>query len=622
MTRDRTGRADRAAGMARIDDAVAMPPASTSRSGGAPTSRNVAVRRLLPPSARTWVTTLILAATAMGASAADAGHAPLAPSANNVTAKDWPTRHLTLDVGSATQPMDRAHDLSIGADFPGTLGREDSLGQVKTMVDELGMRFIRFHAIFHDVLGTVTVKDGQTVYDFRGIDRLYDGLLARGIKPFVELGFTPAAMATSPQTIFYWKGNTSHPEPAAWRALIDAFTRHLIQRYGAAEVLSWYFEVWNEPNLDGFWEKADQQAYFSLYADTARVIKAIDPALRVGGPATAGADWVVPFLAYAKAERVPVDFVTTHTYGVDGGFLDEHGVEDRKLSPSPDAIVGDVRRVRAQIEASDFPGLPLFITEWSTSYNPRDLVHDSYISAPYILTKLRQTRGLAQGMSYWTYSDLFEEAGPPPAPFHGGFGLMTPEGVRKPAWFAYKYLNALRGLEVPVVAGATSGSAAAASRVADDQVLATRDGDRIAALVWDWQTPVQEVSNRSFFGRPVPAGLARPVQMQWQGLTPGRYRIEVRRTGHQRNDAFTAWLEMGSPVSLTPAQLNRLQHLTRDFPETTRRIRIGASGRFDWALPMRANDIVLVTLTPERASGSSISGRVKKPSTPSRNTSQ
>ncbi|UXH80701.1 GH39 family glycosyl hydrolase [Roseateles amylovorans] len=527
-------------------------------------------------------------------------------------------RTFVLDLKAATQPMDRAHDLSIGADFPGTLGREDSLGQVKTMVDELGMRFIRFHAIFHDVLGTVTVKNGQTVYDFSGIDRLYDGLLARGIKPFVELGFTPAAMATSPQTIFYWKGNTSHPEPAAWRALVDAFARHLIQRYGAAEVRSWYFEVWNEPNLDGFWEKADQPAYFALYADTARVLKAVDPALRVGGPATAGADWVVPFLAYAKSVQVPVDFVTTHTYGVDGGFLDEHGVEDRKLSPSPDAIVGDVRRVREQIQASDFPGLPLFITEWSTSYNPRDLVHDSYISAPYILTKLRQTRGLAQGMSYWTYSDLFEEAGPPPAPFHGGFGLMTREGVRKPAWFAYKYLNALRGLEIPV--RPAEGGTPVPS---DDQVLATRDGDQATALVWDWQTPDQPVSNRTFFGRPVPAGQARPVHLQWHALTPGRYRVEVRRTGHQRNDAFTAWLEMGSPVSLNADQLSRLQGLTQDRPETSQTIRIGAKGRLDWRVPMRSNDIVLVTLRPEGQNTRDPAGtRVKKPASPGRSNSQ
>ncbi len=98
--------------------------------------------------------------------------------------------------------------------------------------------------------------------------------------------------------------------------------------------------------------------------------------------------WIPEFLAYAKTNGIAVDFVSTHTYGVDGGFLDEHGKSDTKLSPSPDAIIGDVRKVREQIQASAFPNLPLYFTEWSTSYTPRDSVHDSYISAPYILTKL------------------------------------------------------------------------------------------------------------------------------------------------------------------------------------------------------------------------------------------
>ena len=159
---------------------------------------------------------------------------------------------------------------------------------------------------------------------------------------------------------------------------------------------SWYFEVWNEPNLAGFWEGGDQKAYFELYDLTSRTIKAIDPTLRVGGPSTAGASWIPEFLAHVKESGAAVDFVSTHTYGVQGGFLDEKGQSDTKLDPSPDAITADVRRVRQQVTASAFPGLPVFFTEWSTSYTPRDAVHDSYISAPYILSKLKACQGLVQ----------------------------------------------------------------------------------------------------------------------------------------------------------------------------------------------------------------------------------
>ncbi|HJV59794.1 MAG TPA: beta-xylosidase [Albitalea sp.] len=492
-------------------------------------------------------------------------------------------RQVRLDLAHASSPVDRFFDLAVGADFPGTLIRDDSQAQLKLAVDELGFRTVRFHAIFHDALGTVKRDADRLAFDFSGIDRLYDALLAKGIRPFVELGFTPAALSTSEQSIFYWKGNTSHPQPQGWQALVEAFVRHVRERYGVDEVRRWNFEVWNEPNLQGFWERADQQAYFELYAATAKAIKAIDPQLRVGGPSTAGAAWVPEFLAFAKAHGAPVDFVTTHTYGVEEGFLDEYGQSDRKLSPNPESIVGDVRRNRQEIEASAFPGLPLYVTEWSTSYNPRDRVHDSYISASWILTKLRATRGFAQAMSYWTYSDLFEEPGPPDRPFHGGFGLMTREGVRKPAWFAYKYLHALRGNEIPS---------------ADDAVLAAVEGRRTAVLAWDSQQREQPTSNGVFFGKPVPAIEARPVQLDLRHVAPGRYRLQVRRTGFRANDAQTAYLEMGSPKDLAPAQLQTLQQLTADRPEVDRSVRVGADGRVRCKLPMRSNDVVLVTLEP------------------------
>ncbi|CAM4093992.1 GH39 family glycosyl hydrolase [Roseateles saccharophilus] len=503
---------------------------------------------------------------------------PLASSVLSAT----PRRRIVLDLVQAKQPLDRFFDHCVGSDYPGTLYREDSLGQLKTAVDELGFRYLRFHAIFHDVLKTVT-RDaaGQLVFDFTGIDRLYDALLARRIRPFVELGFTPLALKSSDQKIFYWAGNTSHPEPAGWVALIDAFARHVLQRYGAAEVRSWYFEVWNEPNLDGFWEKADQQAYFELYARTAKALKAVDAQLRVGGPSTAGAAWVPEFLAHAKATDSPVDFVTTHAYGVDHGYLDEFGVEDRMLSPSPDAIVGDVKRVRAQIEASHLPGLPLFFTEWSTSYNPRDLVHDSYISAAYVLTKLKQTQGIAQSMSYWTYSDLFEEPGPPDAPFHGGFGMMTREGLRKPVWFAYRYLAALQGKEVPT---------------GDAFSWAATDDRQLQALVWDWRNTGQKLSNRSYFGKPQPAQDVGTARVELRHLPPGRYRLTLHRTGFEANDAHTAYLKMGSPKDLDAKQLAELQALTADQPELQRELVVGASGTATVTLKLRSHDVVLLSL--------------------------
>src|SRR5450631_4218071 len=497
-------------------------------------------------------------------------------------------RTIVVDLKDATGPVDRFFDLSLGSDYPGTLIRDDSQAHLKLTVNELGFRYIRFHAIFHDDLGTVRIEDGKTVYNWSKIDQLYDDLLARHIKPFVELGFTPKALATSENSIFYWHGNTSHPKPDGWHDLIDAFIRHIEERYGTDEVRTWFFEVWNEPNLSAFWEGGDQKAYFELYDLTAKTIKSIDPALRVGGPSTAGAAWIPEFLAHVKGSGAAVDFVTTHTYGVQDGFLDENGKSDIKLDPSPDAIIGDVRRVREQISASPFPRLPLYFSEWSTSYTPRDSVHDSYISAPYILAKLKASQGLAQGMSYWTYTDLFEEPGPPTAPFQGGFGLLNPEGIRKPAYFAYKYLHALQGESL-----ATSDPQA---------MLSTNDGN-IAAVIWDFEQPDQRVSNRSFYTKVIPAHSAAPVQFEVAHLVPNAsYHLLVHRTGYHVNDADSSYIEMGSPKELSAAQIAHLNELTRDLPETDKTVQSGPKGTVEFTIPMNSNDIVLVKLTSSQQS--------------------
>jgi xylan 1,4-beta-xylosidase len=273
-----------------------------------------------------------------------------------------------------------------------------------------------------------------------------------------------------------------------------------------------------------------------------------------------------------------VDFVTTHTYGVDGGFLDEQGHADTKLSPSPDAIVGDVRHVRQQIEASSHPGLPLYFTEWSTSYTPRDLVHDSYHSAAYILSKLQASGGLVQGMSYWTFSDLFEEPGPPTAAFQGGFGLLNPQGIRKPAWFAYKYLHRLGERVVDAH---------------DAQSVATLDGPAVHLLAWDFTQPVQAVSNRPYFGAVRPAPRAAPLRVEFAALEPGRYVARLYRTGYGHNDAYTAWLKMGSPAVPSRQQLARLQGLTTDRP-ASQDFTVDSGGTWHMDIPMHANDVVLL----------------------------
>lgn len=492
-------------------------------------------------------------------------------------------REVIVDTARAGAEVDRFFDLSVGSENPDVLRRSDAQAQLKTAVDELGFRYIRFHAIFTDALNTVRLADGKITYDWTGIDKLYDALLKKGIRPFVELSFTPRALRTSEHTVFFWKANSSHPKPDEWRDLVSAFTAHVVKRYGAEEVRKWYFEVWNEPNLDAFWEKADKEAYFELYDISARAVKSVDPHLRVGGPATAGSIWIPDFLKYVSEHKTPIDFVSGHTYGASGGFLDQSGQEDFKLLTFQGAIVSDIQRARKAIVASPFPTLPFYVTEWSTSFSPRDMVHDSYISAPYILNKIKGSQGLAQGMSYWTYSDLFEETGPPPTPFHGGFGLLNREGIRKPAFFAYKYLNSLRGKSVPVD---------------DEMTLASVDRGKITAIVWDWQQPKHETTNRIFYSQLLPATPVRPVTFRAEHLKPGNYQLVVYRTGYRNNDPLSQYIDWGMPKALSAKQIATMKKITSGQPVLRQKVTVASDGDFTTTLEMRSNDVLAIQLTP------------------------
>jgi xylan 1,4-beta-xylosidase len=447
---------------------------------------------------------------------------------------------------------------------------------------ECGFEYIRFHGLLHDEMGVYSEdRHGNPIYNFQYVDALYDAILRIGMRPFVELGFMPQALASGGKSVFWWKGNITPPKDyARWEQLIHALVEHWTDRYGGGEVRQWYFEVWNEPNLNIFWS-GDQSEYFKLYKATVRAIKSVSPDYRVGGPATAGHAWVSETIRFAAQNRVPLDFISTHDYGVKGIGFDEGGVQQLSLDSEPNAIIGGVRGARDQIKASALPDLPLYYTEWSTSYSPRDPVHDSYISAPYILSKLKGTDGYADAMSYWTFTDIFEENGPVPSPFHGGFGLMSFQGLRKPAFYAYQFLNRLGDLEL------TSGDA-------DSWVCRGTHG--VQVLFWNFTAPRTKESDQTFFKRDLAPKDLGQVRVSVTGLPPGRYRMNVYRVGYQVNDVYADYMKMGSPSTLRPDQVRELSEKNDGRPIDSVSIQIRSGQAFIRDVPLRENDVYMVAV--------------------------
>ncbi len=502
-------------------------------------------------------------------------------------AADGPARIISADVQQVQGPLDRMFELCVGSGHASLGLRADWQRQLAWVHRECGFRYVRMHGLLSDDMGVYSEdKDGHPVYNWQYIDMVYDYLLRIGMKPFVELSFMPDALASGKQTIFWWHGNVTQPKsPKKWESLIRALVEHWTRRYGEAEVRTWYFEVWNEPNLKVFFD-GTQADYFRLYAETARAIKSVCPDYRVGGPATAGNAWIPQFIDYCFKNHVPLDFISTHDYAVNKGYVDVDGNAGTILSPDPDAIWGNIRRSRAEIAASPMPHLPLHYTEWSTSYTPKDPIHDCYQSAAFILDKVRHSAGYAQSMSYWTFTDIFEEAGPRRRPFHGGFGLLNMQGIPKPAFYAFRFLHELGSQELK--------SSDPASYVCRNP------SGGVQALFWDFSLPhpTPKENDQVYYLRDIPPAPRPPVDLRLTGLKPGTYELEVSKVGYRVNDAYGDYLKLGSPHDLSPAQVAFLKAHNNGTPILRTLVTVGADGAFARQFPMRANDVYLVRLSP------------------------
>ena len=501
--------------------------------------------------------------------------------ANNAQSPSAPSRVISADYSRVKGPHNKFFREVVGAGRAAEGLRTDWQRDLAVVHRKCGFKYIRFHGLLQDELGVYSEdRQGKSVYNFQYIDALYDSILNTGMKPFVELSFVPQALASGSKTVFWWKGNITPPKDYdKWESLINALVRHWTERYGEAELRQWYFEVWNEPNLDIFWA-GDQAEYFKLYRVTARAIKQVSTDYRVGGPATAGRGWVRETIDFAFKEHVPLDFISTHDYGVKGIGFDE-GNQQLQLITEPGAIIDGVRNSRSQIADSPMARLPLHYTEWSTSYSPRDPVHDSYISAPFILSKLKGAEGYADSMSYWTFTDIFEENGPVPSPFHGGFGLLNFQGLRKPAFFAYQFLNQLGPTEL---------------NSTDDASWVCRSDTGVQVLLWNYTPPKTTESNQKFFKRDIPARPVGPARVSLSNVASGNYKLTVYRVGYGVNDVYGDFLKLGSPSHLTREQVRALAEKNDGRAVVNDRVRIDGSKSFHYDMSMRENDVVLIVL--------------------------
>ena len=512
---------------------------------------------------------------------------------------------ITIDRNGKTTPTNFTWQFGVGSDHAFQLHRADMCEHVRLAHEELGFKYIRFHGIFDDDMLCVqqlsdcnlfhAMPHGKEIAEvnFLQVAKVYDNVLACGMKPFVELSFMPSALASGKRTGLRYKNNITMPKSLAkWREFITAFIKFLLHRYGKEEVASWYFEVWNEPDL-GIFFKGKQQDYFRLYEATARAIKKVDKDLRVGGPSTSACRWIGEFKAFVKKNAVPCDFLTTHHYPGDA-FGNSFSVKDifpilrlakdaakdkrglsaymRDMFFHPEGCKTWRKGVlsefdeRARKEAGE---MPLFMTEWNSMAVFASPAHDEKYSAAFAVKTVLDSAHLMDGYMFWCVSDIYEEQFMLGKPFHGGFGLINNEGIPKPNFWAFKMLSKLypQRLVLPEQKG-------------DVEYVVFTDGKNVQVLLY-----AQDMDYFRHDTHEVTLSLNIPAR-----------RVSVQRIDDTHCNPKAEWQKLGSPDILTREEVVAIKENTRLSEE---RLDFTANkGMTDVRLSLSTNDVALLTIEP------------------------
>ncbi|HVB87437.1 MAG TPA: glycosyl hydrolase family 39 [Candidatus Dormibacteraeota bacterium] len=452
---------------------------------------------------------------------------------NNVT--------IRVDPNAPSHPFPHFWEQMFGSGRAVLSLRADYRQDLREVKGATNFKYIRFHGIFdHDVGLYSEDAAGNPVYNFSYVDHIYDGLLDNGVRPFVELSFMPRQLAASPiEQAFWYHPIVSPPKDwSKWGALITNFARHLVDRYGIDEVSQWYFEVWNEPNLDFWAGKPQQETYYHLYDVTARALKSVSPRLRVGGPATAQAAWITSFIDHNVKNNVPMDFVSTHVYGNDSS---ENVLGTNQPVSRNQMVCMAAKKVYDEVKASPRPNIPIIWSEYNASYKNETDVTDGLYMGPWMANTIRQCDGLTDMMSYWAFSDVFEEQGVVRKPLYGGYGLIAEDNLPKPAFNAFKLLHHLGDVRIALDS--------------DTALLTKRRDGSLVMAVWNLFLPEQTGNSKTF-------------HIDVNGLS-GRTPVLVSRLDANHGSLLEAYAKMGSPAYPTRAQIAELQRAAKLPPPET-----------------------------------------------------
>ena len=423
------------------------------------------------------------------------------------------------------------------------LSRADVLEHLRMARDELGVRHVRAAAMYSPEMRVWDRRltewrtpraERPMEVNWQLVDISIEWLLAMGLKPIYTTCFTPAGMSDDPTTIWPDKNPVGMPRDlGAWQEFVSGGIRHHVARYGLEEVKSWYFECWNEPNLKGFFFGGTREEFFQLWSATWHAVKSVDASLRFGGPSTARGEWIPEFLDFSAKDGTPPDYLITHVYNNDSEsepLSPFDGPASYKVKDSPHFAAGVIRGLRKELGRRDWTG-EVHWNEWGRSWFPHDPVKETALEAAFIVKTMAEASQEADAFGFWCLSDIYDQAGFQSSEFQGHYGMLSLHGLRKPSWMAHQLLNRLGPARIPVAGGNDLQGA-----------IATRDGDRAAALVYSYPENHDRVASKSTVRVAWPFGSATLI-----------------RLGAEENNILSTWRGMGAPPYPTMQELSQLR---------------------------------------------------------------
>lgn len=341
------------------------------------------------------------------------------------------------------------------------IARKDTLEQLEQAYRELNMRHVRAVGIHHDDLFpididpkhcmTIPEEDRIPRNNWQVIDYIFDSLIDIGINPMYTTAFTPTVMATTEQSVFRTKCNVSPPKSyKEWSEYIAATLKHFKYRYGKQRMDSWYYEVWNEPNLDAFYG-GNQAEFFKLWKHTYDAIKSVDNDWPIGGPSTARAEWIDDFLKFSRQNECEPDYIIAHCYNNDSEWAalsPFDGLQEDRTNKSPNFMPGVANGVHKLLEKEGFEG-EVHWNEWGRSWFPFDEMRETANEAAFIVKSMAEVHERADYYAYWCLSDIYNQAGYGAETFHGNYGLLNLQGLKKPSYYAFELLGKMGDRQIP-----------------------------------------------------------------------------------------------------------------------------------------------------------------------------